>query len=180
MRPAMVVLGLAVIIVGVLVLIGFLTPQAPAPPRQSTVSATVPSGVPSHARPAGLLSPIVVAGAPPTNVRDAVILPDGSVRVAYQDNTPGAGTRRPGPSAPVTQAAALGFFASAMKVQGWQVFDQGPATNHPGAFEVLGKLAGSDGYFWEMGAIVPPTSFSAGGPSRGQTDITIRLVQESD
>jgi hypothetical protein len=67
-----------------------------------------------------------------------------------------------------------------MKLQGWQVFDRGPAANNPGALEVLGKLAGSDGYYWEMGAVIPPTRFSAGGPAHGQTDYTVRLFQVND
>ena len=58
-----------------------------------------------------------------------------------------------------SQAALLAFFAADMKLQGWQVFDQGAAANNPGALEVLGKLAGSDGYYWEMGATVAPTTF---------------------
>jgi hypothetical protein len=74
----------------------------------------------------------------------------------------------------------LTFFASAMKEQGWQVFDRGPAANDPGATEVLGKLAGTDGWYWDMGAIIPPTSFGPGAPAGGQTDVTIRLYQESD
>ena len=53
-----------------------------------------------------------------------------------------------------------------MKSQGWQIVDQGAARNDPGALEVLGKLAGSDGYYWEMGATVNATTFPSGGPPR--------------
>ncbi len=51
-----------------------------------------------------------------------------------------------------------------MKLQGWQIFDKGPAANDPGALEVLGKLAGTDGYYWEMGATISPTTFGPGAP----------------
>ncbi len=67
-----------------------------------------------------------------------------------------------------------------MPLQGWQVFDRGPALHHPGAVEILGRLAGSDGYYWEMGAVVAPTRFPRGGPPRGETEVTIRLLQQSD
>jgi hypothetical protein len=67
-----------------------------------------------------------------------------------------------------------------MHQQGWQVFDRGPAANDPGALEVLGKLAGTDGYFWEMGATISPTTFGSGAPANGETDFTIRLLQQSD
>ena len=79
-----------------------------------------------------------------------------------------------------SQGALLAFFAADMKPQGWQIFDRGPAANDPGALEVLGKLAGSDGYYWEMGATVSPTTFGRGAPAHGQTDFTIRLFQEED
>ena len=58
-----------------------------------------------------------------------------------------------------------------MKAQGWQVFETGPARNDPGALEVLGKKAGSDGFFWEMGAVVSATTFGADAPPAGQTDV---------
>ena len=68
-----------------------------------------------------------------------------------------------------------------MKLQGWQVFDRGPAANDPGALEVLGKLAGigrlllGDGGDRLADDVRPrrlrPTA---------QTDFTIRLLQEED
>jgi hypothetical protein len=106
----------------------------------------------------------------------------GSVRVSHQDNSGGASqfdsqvVFRSGDS----QAALLSFYAGDMKVQGWQVFDRGAAANDPGAFEVLGKLAGSDGYYWEMGATISPTTFRPGGPPRGVTMFTVRLFQVPD
>jgi hypothetical protein len=74
----------------------------------------------------------------------------------------------------------LAFFASDMRRQGWQVFDQGAAANDPGATEVLGKLAGSDGWYWEMGVVVSPTAFGNGASAVGRTDFTVRLFQQSD
>ena len=67
-----------------------------------------------------------------------------------------------------------------MKPQGWQISDQGAARNDPGALEVLGKLAGSDGYYWEMGATVNATTFPAGGPPVGPRHFTVRLFQVPD
>ena len=45
---------------------------------------------------------------------------------------------------------------------------------------MLGKLAGTDGYYWEMGATISPTTFGTGAPARGMTNFTIRLFQQSD
>jgi hypothetical protein len=182
MRPAMIVVGLAALILVVFVTIGIISTQSPAAVKHSD-SAVAVQGVSLRALPAaGMLSPIVTTGEPPNNVLNAVSLPAGSVRVSHENNSAGAGqydaqvTFRSGDS----QAALLAFYAADMKQQGWQISDQGAARNDPGALEVLGKLAGSDGYYWELGATVNATSFSASGPARGTTDFTVRLFQVPD
>jgi hypothetical protein len=182
MRPAMIVFGLAALILVVFITIAIVTSQAPAPIKHSDAAVGVP-GVTLRAVPAaGLLSPIVTNGEPPNNILNAVSVPVGSVRISHENNTAGAGqydeqvTFRSDDS----QAALLAFFAADMKLQGWQVSDQGAARNDPGALEVLGKLAGTDGYYWDMGATINATTFTPGGPARGVTHFTVRLFQESD
>lgn len=182
MRPAMIVFGLAALILVVFITIAIVTSQAPTPIKHSGAAVGVP-GVALRAVPAaGLLSPIVTEGEPPNNILNAVSIPVGSVRTSHEDNTAGAGqydeqvTFRSDDS----QAALLTFFAADMKLQGWQVSDQGAARNDPGALEVLGKLAGTDGYYWDMGATIDATTFTPGGPARGVTHFTVRLFQEND
>ncbi len=182
MRPAMIVFGLAALILVVFITIAIVTSQAPTPIKHSGAAVGVP-GVALRAVPAaGLLSPIVTDGEPPNNILNAVSIPVGSVRISHENNTAGAGqydeqvTFRSDDS----QAALLAFFAADMKLQGWQVSDQGAAKNDPGALEVLGKLAGTDGYYWDMGATIDATTFTSGGPARGVTHFTVRLFQESD
>jgi hypothetical protein len=180
--PAMVVAGLALLILIVFVTIGILTTQKPAPVRHSIVpSAVTGSPIKAHAA-ATALAPIVVSGEPPANILNAVDLPEGAVRVSHRNNAAGSGqfdaqaVFRNDDS----QAALLAFYAADMKLQGWQIYDKGPAANDPHALEVLGKLAGTDGYYWEMGATVSATTFGPGAPPTGQTDFTIRLFQQSD
>jgi hypothetical protein len=178
----MIVVGLAALILVAFVTIGIVSSQPPALIRHGTAPSAVP-GTTLQAEPAaGLLAPIVAAGEPPTNVLNAVFVPVGSVRISHENNSVGAGQYD---SQVVfrsddSQAVLLDFYAADMKLQGWQVFDRGPAAHDQGALEVLGKLAGSDGYYWEMGATVSPTTFTRGGPARGQTDFTIRLFQVPD
>jgi hypothetical protein len=180
--PAMVVAGLAVLIIVLFVTIGILTSQSPAPVRRSLVPSAV-AGSTLKAQPAAVqLAPIALGGEPPTNILNAVDLPAGAVRISHQNNAAGSGQY----DAQVTfrsddsQGALLTFYASTMKQQGWQIYDKGPAANEPGTLEVLGKLAGTDGYYWEMGASIPPTTFGHGAPATGQTDFTIRLFQQND
>jgi hypothetical protein len=181
-RPAMVVLVLAVLILAVFVTLGILSSHSPAPVKTTGAPIAVP-GSPLRAEPAGdALKPIVGPGEPPSNIINAVTVPVGSVRISHQNNAAGAGQF----DAQVTlrstdsQGALLAFFAATMHQQGWQVFDKGAAANNPGALEVLGKLAGTDGYYWELGATIPPTTFGHGAPPTGETDFTIRLLQQND
>ncbi len=182
MRPAMVVLGLAVLILVVFVTIGIVTSQSPQPVRTSSApSAVVGSSLRSEAA-ARLLAPIVVGGEPPTNILNSVSVPVGAVRISHVNNAAGSGQY----DAQVTfrsdasQAALLAFFAADMKQQGWQVFDKGGASDDQGALEVLGKLAGTDGYYWEMGATIQATTFGKGAPPAGWTRFTVRLFQQGD
>ncbi len=183
LRPAMIVLALAVLILIVFVAIGILSSQAPVTVKVGGPPTAVPGTTLRAESAAVLLSPIVVAGEPPTNIRNAVAVPVGSQRLSHQDNSADAAGQFDSQVAfrsDESQGALLAFFAQDMKLQGWQIVDRGPADHDPGALEVLGKLAGSDGYYWEMGATVSTTTFSNSGPAHGQTDFTIRLLQEED
>jgi hypothetical protein len=182
MGPAMVVVGLAVVILVVFVTIGVLTSQSPPPVRHRGASAAVPGSALRAEPAAGRLAPIVASGEPPTNILDAVDLPVGAARVSHQDNAAGSGQfdAQVAFRADASQGALLAFYAADMKTHGWELYDKGPAANHPNTLEVLGKLAGTDGYFWEMGVTIPPTSFGHGAPATGQTEFTIRLLQQND
>jgi hypothetical protein len=181
-RPAMIVLGLAVLIVAAFVTLAMLSSPTPAPVKTAGIPSAVPGSTLRAEPAANALGPIVVSGEPPSNILNAVRVPVGSVRISHQNNAAGAGQF----DAQVTlrstdsQGALLAFFAATMHQEGWQVFDRGPAANNPGALEVLGKLAGTDGYYWEMGATIPPTTFGHGAPPTGETDFTVRLLQQND
>jgi hypothetical protein len=181
-RPAMIVVGLAVLIVAVFVTLGILSSHSPAPVKTSGTPSAVPGSTLRAEPAADALQPIVGSGEPPSNIVNAVSVPVGSVRISHQNNAAGAGQF----DAQVTlrstdsQGALLAFFAATMHRDGWQVFDKGAAANNPGALEVLGKLAGTDGYYWEMGATIPRTTFGHGAPPSGETDFTVRLLQQND
>jgi hypothetical protein len=182
LRPAMIVLGLAVLILGLFAGLAVVTSHGNAPVQSSTAPRAVP-GSPLLAVPAArVLSAIVDGGEPPSDIINAVLVPKDAVLISHQDNSASAGQfdSQVVVRSTASQGALLTFFASAMKEQGWQVYDRGPAANDPGATEVLGKLAGTDGWYWVMGAVIAPTSFGPGAPAGGQTDVTIRLYQESD
>jgi len=72
------------------------------------------------------------------------------------------------------------FYSKVLKKQGWQIISTGPADHHPGALEVLGKKAGSDGFYWEVGAVVSATTFGANAPAAGSTSFSLELYQQPD
>jgi hypothetical protein len=182
MRPAMIVLGLAVLILAVFITAGILTSR-PVQITQTTRHTSAVSGTTMLAVPADrVLAVITLSGEPPSNIINAVSIPVGSVRVSHQNNSAAADQydAQIGLRSDASQGALQAFYLSDMKRQGWQIFEQGPADHDPGATEVLGKQAGSDGFYWEMGAVISSTTFGPHAPPRGDTDFTIRLFQVPD
>ena len=179
-RPAMTVLVLGLVILGVFVTIAIVSSHQPATVLTHRALAPVPGSSLRPVPAATQLSVINQGGEPPANVVNAVVLPAGSARTAHQANSGGQYDAQATFRSTASQGALIGFFAAALQQQGWQIFSQGPAAHQPGTTEVLGKLPGSDGYYWEIGALVPPTSFGHGAAAGGETDFTIRLFQVPD
>src|ERR1700729_1706843 len=91
MRPAMIVFGLAALILVLFVTIALVTSQAPTPVKHSGAAVGVP-GVTLRAVPAaGLLSPIVTRRDPPNNNLNAAGLHVGAGWVSQENHTAGAG-----------------------------------------------------------------------------------------
>jgi len=182
MKKAMIVPAIGFVILAVFIGAGFLTSNPVQPTTTSTSSFSVP-GTPLRAMPAAHdLKVITVSGQPPGNIINAVSIPDGAVRVSFSNNSAAAQQydAQIRLSTHDSQGAVEKFFTKAMKKQGWQIFDTGPADHNPGALEVLAKKAGSDGFFWEMGAVVSATTFGAHAPPGGSTSFIVRLFQQPD
>jgi hypothetical protein len=182
MKPAMIVLGLAVLILGVFIVAGILTSTPVQTTNTGHASSVVP-GTQLLAQPAASdLKVITADGEPPSNILNAVSIPTGAVRISFQNNSAASDQfdAQIGLRSDDSQGALQAFYASDMKKQGWSVFEQGPADHVPGGTEVLGKLAGSDGFYWELGAVISRTTFGPDDPPAGSTDFTIRLFQVPD
>jgi len=182
MRPAMIVPGIGLLILVLFIGAEFLTSNPVQQTRASTRAFSVP-GTPLRAMPAVHdLGVITVSGQPPGNIINAVSVPEVARRTSYRDNSVSAQqydaqiTLR----ADESEAALDNFYQKDMKKQGWQIFSTGPADHVAGGLEVLGKKAGSDGFYWELGAVISPTSFGAGTPATGATSFSLVLVQEPD
>ena len=181
-RLAMIVPAIGAVILIAYIGAGFLTSNPVQQTKVSTRTFSVP-GTPLRAQPAVKdLKVITVSGEPPGNIINAVSVPEVARRTSYRDNSVSAQqydaqiTLR----ADDSQAAVLNFYNKDLKKQGWQIFSTGPADHHPGSLEVLAKKAGSDGFYWQMGAVIGATTFGADAPAAGSTSFTIELFQEPD
>jgi hypothetical protein len=183
MKNAMIVPGIGVVILILFIGAGFLTKNPVQHTKTSSASFSV-AGTPLRAKPAVKdLRPIIVSGQPPGNIINAVSVPVGASRTSSENNTAaGQGDY----SAQITlsidqsQTAVANFYKLDMKKQGWQSSTTGPADHHPGSLEVLAKKAGSDGFYWEMAAVVSPTTFGPKAPAAGVTSFTLELFQQPD
>src|SRR5580698_529695 len=182
LRYAMIVPGLGVLILALFIGAAFLTTNPVQPTHTSTATHGV-DGTVLRAEPARIdLAAITVSGEPPGNIVNAVSVPVGSVLLSHQNNSAAADQydQQIGLRSDASQGALETFYQKDMKSQGWQIFEVGPADHDPGALEVLGKLAGSDGFYWEMGAVISATSFGTNAPAAGDTQFTVRLFQVPD
>jgi hypothetical protein len=182
LRLAMIVPGIGVLILGAFIGAGFLTSNPVQPTKASTSSFSVP-GTPLRAVPAvKVLKAITVSGQPPGNIINAASIPEGSRRTSFENNSTAAQQYDAQITLKVdqSQAAVEKFYAEDLKQQGWQIFSTGPAEHVANGLEVLAKKAGSDGFYWELGAIISPTTFGAGAPATGATSFTLEVVQQPD
>jgi hypothetical protein len=187
----MIVLGLATLIVVVFAVGSALTtsggrPTSNASSRPRAVRGSSLMEVPGRR----LLGSILQPGTPPANIVSAVTVPQGAVRVSTQNNS-GAALQYDEQvvlSVRASQADVLAFYDTELPANKWGVFSAGPAYNDPQAEELLARQAGDDGWYWEIGVVVSPSTFGTGagaakGGVAGSTDttsVTIRLFQVAD
>lgn len=182
MRPALLVLGVAVIVLSLFGLGAVLTGNGSRPPGAAHGTHRV-VGTSLLAVPAGpLLAPIQSNGSPPANITANLTVPQGT---QARGHAGGAGTQYDAHvdlAVTASQAAVVAFFRSELPRQGWKVFSVGPAVHQPLATEVLAQKPGTDGWYWELGAVVEPTTFASSAvPATAETTrFTLRLFQRSD
>src|SRR5579871_3058012 len=170
--PALVVLAIAVALVGggaALALVGTGHRPLSAPARGRLPGVALP------ALAAGpLLDRVESGGEPPTDVRDALVVPAGASFVSAQRS---GGLQLYSASVtltvPATPGKVVAFYRAELAHLGWgSVTIDAPATG-PGS-EVLARHPSSDGFYWGVGAVVRPVTPSlspalAGGDQHAVT-----------
>lgn len=163
LRPALLVPGLAVVIVA-LFAIGSAIESNPHPaakdvakPGTVTVAGVRVASVP--AKP--YLAPIISLGQPPADIVDSLSVPKGTISVSAQTNKNNTDQydRTVNLRWHGSEAQLFGFYRQSLRSLGWRLTSSGPVHAAPG-LEVLAQQAGSDGWYWQVGVTVHPTTFS--------------------
>jgi hypothetical protein len=179
MKPAMIVGGLAVVILLAFSVAGALTHTATTTGTPPTGTLAVKgSGLRAVSATKGL-SAIEQDGEPPANVLDAITLPVGAV--VGSSTNPGLGStfdHEVSFSVGASQQAVLTFYKAELHAFGWRTVTSGPATHTPGQ-QIVGQLAGDDGFYWQLGVIVAPSTFGTSGTA-DVTKFTLRVLQVDD
>lgn len=172
-------LGVGIVIIGLIgmVLWGSTKPAA-APSTVATAKGSPIAAIPA----APELAPLISGGEPPNDIVNSLVLPKGAVAGAVIDDTNSAEAydEERAFTLDTSEQKIISFFEVELPAQGWHVISKGPPKNAIG-FEVLAQRAGSDGYYWELGAVVAPTTFPSGpDKATGLTSFEFSLFQVLD
>jgi hypothetical protein len=172
MRPALLVVGIAaglVLVFGVLAVVSSQGSGNSAG-TSGTSAPTKVEGTSLLAVPAAKgLKPIEHTDTPPGNIIDTLSLPQGATVLSVTNNTTSANQydEQMQFSVSASEAAVVDFYRVELAAKGWKLSGVNPATNLPGGIEVLAQKGGDDGWYWEAGAVVSPTTFGANDGSKG-------------
>ncbi len=176
--PALIVLGLAVFILLGGTLAAALTSTTPAPAAH-VASVTLSDGTQVTFSPASTrLRSIVASGQPPADILSSLGVATTSTVVGTVDGD--QGTSQFDRTVNLhTGALAQSQIAEAyrlmVKANGWDVIYQGNAPQGvAGSTEVLAKKGSSDGFYWEIGVVVSPTT------ATGSTSYSIEVFETPD
>lgn len=103
------------------------------------------------------LSQISTGGYLPANVSNATFIPSSSKLIGVENFDQGAGAYDRGLilEVPIPAAKLNSFFVPALGNRGWKILSK--ITSRTGS-NLIARIAGSDGNFWEIGIKTPPPS----------------------
>jgi hypothetical protein len=179
MKPALIVGALAVVILVIFSLGAAMTHTPLTPAKAPTGSVAVKGSSLRAVSAQKQLSVIESDGQPPANVLAATTLPVGAVRgVATNLGQGSTYDQQVDFTIDASEQAVLSFYKTEMGDLGWRTVTSGAATHQAGR-QIVGQIAGEDGFYWQLGVVVSPSTFTNGGT----TDVTgfeLRLLQVGD
>ncbi|HEY6625093.1 MAG TPA: hypothetical protein VIX85_14745 [Acidimicrobiales bacterium] len=173
--PAVIVLAIAVVI-----LIGGITASVLATGGSTTLTLTsvrLADGTVVHLAPAAdALRPIEQEGNPPSDVLAALAVPKGTTTTGSlnTDQNTTQYDRTVDFTSTMSAYQVQDFYAVLFKRLGWKLLSNGPDSYQAGSTAILAKKGSSDGYYWEAGVVVSPTT------GAGVTPFTLRVFEVAD
>jgi hypothetical protein len=179
----LIVLGVALVVL----LVGFIGAVATSggnKPKPALTSLPTAKGAGITAVPGRhALAPVVNGGQPPSDILNAVALPKGARATPHSATNNGIGLYDHSLTfaTAVAQERVIVFFRAELRALKWQIESQGPAPKGTAGYRIVGQHPSSDGYEWEIGVTVSPTTFRAAAGSAAQTtEFTLRLFAVTD
>ncbi len=174
--PALVILGIAVFILLAGVLASALVTGSS--PTESLRTVTIPDGTAVPLTPAtSSLHSIVGSGEPPADILGNLAVPAGSTVRSTVNSDQGQSQFDRTVSfttGTLSSSEAIDTFHTLLPKLGWQVIYLGAGTRSGSGTEVLAKRGSGDGFYWEVGVVVSPTT------SAGVTPYSLELFQLPD
>lgn len=174
--PALVVLGIAVFIVVAGMVASALASGNTPPPvaRSVTVGGTAVPLLPATVA----LRPIVGRGEPPADIIGSLAVPSASQRTGVVDIDQGQGQfdRTVSFTTRLSSDQVVEAYRVLLPRLGWRVIYAGPGSNRLGepGTEVLAKRGSGDGFYWEVGLVASPTT------PDGSTPFSIEVFELPD
>jgi hypothetical protein len=129
------------------------------------------------------LTPIITSGQLPSDILNVVALPKGTTVKAGSatDNGIGLYDHSLSFTIPLSEQNVITFYKAELKALKWQIVTEGPPPHGAPGYEVVGQHPSSDGYEWELGVTVAPTTFGTGTHAANEsTSFTMRLFAVTD
>jgi hypothetical protein len=174
--PALIVLGIAVFIVITGVVASAL--DSGSSPTLSLKSVTIPDGTVVHLGPASVaMKKIVSAGEPPADILGNLAVPTDSTftRFVNADQGQTQFDRTVYFHTGLSSEQLVDTYRSVFSKLGWKVIYAGSGAERASSnTEVLAKKGSGDGFYWEAGVVISPTT------SAGTTPYSIELFELPD
>jgi hypothetical protein len=174
--PALIVLGIAVFIVIAGVVASAL--DSGSTPTLSVKTVTIPDGTVVHLTPATVaMKKIISAGEPPADILGNLAVPADSTfsHFVNADQNAGQFDRTVSFHTGLSSEQVVDVYRTLFPKLGWKVIYAGTgAARDSNGTEVLAKKGSGDGFYWEAGVVVSPTT------SAGSTPYSIELFELPD
>jgi hypothetical protein len=174
--PALIVLGIAVFIVVAGVVASAL--DSGSSPTLTVKTVTIPDGTVVHLTPATVaMKKIISAGEPPADILGNLAVPTDSTFTHFinSDQNETQFDRTVSFHTGLSSEQVVDVYRTLFPKLGWKVIYAGSgAERDSSGTEVLAKKGSGDGFYWEAGVVVSPTS------SAGTTPYSIELFELPD